>query len=239
MLLSMSKAGASREQMLTTKDVLEFPVPPADRRIPYGPSPLQFGDLRIPEGQGPFPVVVVVHGGCWLSEYSLDHIAGFCAALTDVGFATWSLEYRRVGDEGGGWPGTFKDVAGGADYLRDLAKDYSRPGASRGCRSFCGRSPGLVAGGPKPLAGRRERLPAKTSTTFGVVALAGVSDLRSGSRAKRMRRCGRSPSRRNTRTGNCSLSNSVSRAPSTLACPPEVGAWRPRRYRANRNELKL
>ena len=50
-------------------------------------------------------MVVVVHGGCWLSEYSLDHIAGFCAALTDVGLATWSLEYRRVGDEGGGWPG--------------------------------------------------------------------------------------------------------------------------------------
>jgi len=174
----MSEKGASQVHVLTTKDVLEFAVPPADRRIPYGPYPLQFGDLRMPKGDGPFPVVVVVHGGCWLSEYSLDHIAGFCAALTDVGLATWSLEYRRVGDEGGGWPGTFEDVAGGVDYLRDLAKDYPLDlervvavGHSAGGqmvlwlagRHLLPKDSAIIAKNPLPLS--------------GVVALAGVSDL--------------------------------------------------------------
>ncbi len=164
--------------MLTTKDVLEFPVPPADRRIPYGPNPLQFGDLRMPEGEGPFPVVVVVHGGCWLSEYNLDHIAAFCAALTDVGLATWSLEYRRVGDEGGGWPGTFQDVARGTDHLRDLAKDYPLDlerlvavGHSAGGhlvlwlagRNLLPEDSAVISENPLPIS--------------GVVVLAGVSDL--------------------------------------------------------------
>ena len=40
------------------------------------------------------------------------------------GIAAWSIEYRRVGDAGGGWPGTFEDVAAGFDYLRVLGKDY-------------------------------------------------------------------------------------------------------------------
>jgi len=174
----MSEYGVSQVQMLTTKDVLEFPVPPADRRIPYGPNPLQFGDLRMPDGEGPFPVVVVVHGGCWLSEYNLDHIAAFCAALTDVGLATWSLEYRRVGDEGGGWPGTFEDVARGTDHLRNLAKDYPLDlerlvavGHSAGGHLV------LWLAGRNRLTEDRAIAGEDPLPLSGVVALAGVSDL--------------------------------------------------------------
>lgn len=102
-------------------------APPIDARIPYGDDPLQFGDLRLPEehGDGPFPVVIVIHGGFWKSKYTLDHIGHLCAALTANGVATWSIEYRRIGDEGGAWPNTLLDVGKACDHLREIAAQYS------------------------------------------------------------------------------------------------------------------
>lgn len=93
--------------------------------IAYGPGELQVADLRLPEGPGPFPVAVVIHGGCWMA--SVDNrsgIAGFADALTKRGFATWNIEYRRVGDAGGGWPGTFQDIAAAEDKLADVAATH-------------------------------------------------------------------------------------------------------------------
>ncbi|WNG43429.1 alpha/beta hydrolase [Archangium minus] len=104
--------------------MLETPAPPADLRIPYGDGTYQFGDLRLPPGEGPHPVVVVVHGGFWRAKYDLEHVGHLCADLTQRGYATWSLEYRRVGHPGGGWTGTFEDVARGTDHLRALADRY-------------------------------------------------------------------------------------------------------------------
>ena len=107
-----------------SRDVLDLPPPPADARVPYGPDPNQFGDLRRPSGPGPHPVLVVIHGGFWRARYSLEHIGHLCAAFTERGVATWSLEYRRIGNEGGGWPGTFRDVAAGTDALRLMAESW-------------------------------------------------------------------------------------------------------------------
>jgi len=91
----------------------------------YGPDDLRSGQLRIPPGKGPFPVAVIVHGGCWTASYdTMEGIAGVADALTRNGIATWNIEYRRVGDAGAGWPGTFQDVAAGIDYLTVLAKRY-------------------------------------------------------------------------------------------------------------------
>jgi len=59
-----------------------------------------------------------------MSEYGLAYMGHMAASLAREGVATWSLEYRRVGDEGGGWPGTFQDVAAGTDYLRVMAGKY-------------------------------------------------------------------------------------------------------------------
>lgn len=91
-------------------------------RYHYGPLDDQFGDLRIPESKGPHPVVVVVHGGYWQSDVGLDSIAALSEKLTKQGIATWSIEYRRIGQAGGGWPGTFTDVSQAIDYLPELAK---------------------------------------------------------------------------------------------------------------------
>lgn len=98
--------------------ILDRSAPPADARIAYGAEPLQFADLRVPaKGTGPFPCVIALHGGFWRNRYDLEHLGHLCAALTAQGLATWNVEYRRVGDSGGGFPGTFHDVAAGARHL--------------------------------------------------------------------------------------------------------------------------
>ena len=93
--------------------------------ISYGPSSLQVADLRLPTGRGPFPVAVIIHGGCWMASIDKrEGIAAFDDALTARGFATWNIEYRRVGDPGGGYPGSFQDVAAAIDKLADVARHY-------------------------------------------------------------------------------------------------------------------
>ena len=111
-------------QLMTTQDILKMPAPPADHRIPYGDDPLQFGDLRLPKGAGPYPVVMVIHGGCWQAQYDLAHIGNLSAALTKAGAATWTIEYRRIGNPGGGWPGTLDDVVKATGYVKILARTY-------------------------------------------------------------------------------------------------------------------
>lgn len=83
---------------------------PANRRIRYGDAPSQFFDLWTPTSAKSHGAVVAIHGGFWRVKYDLSHVSDLCAALAANGIATASLEYRRVGEPGGGWPGTFEDV---------------------------------------------------------------------------------------------------------------------------------
>ena len=161
------------------REILDMPPPPADVRLHYGPDPLQFGDLRVPAGAGPHPAAIVIHGGFWRAKYDLEHAGHLCAALTRAGIATWNLEYRRIGNPGGGWPGTFNDVAMGADHLRNIAGKHNLE-----LRKVI--SLGHSAGGHLAvwLAARR-RIPrgdvlASDSPLAlrGAVSLAGVVDLR-------------------------------------------------------------
>jgi acetyl esterase/lipase len=93
-------------------------------RIYYGNNEHQFGELRLPVGDGPFPVVIVIHGGFWRTHYSLDIMDDFSDDLTSKGLATWNIEYRRVGHVGGAWPGTFTDVARAVDHLKVVADSH-------------------------------------------------------------------------------------------------------------------
>ncbi|MBA3249265.1 MAG: alpha/beta hydrolase [Geodermatophilaceae bacterium] len=88
-------------------------------RHDYGQDPSQYAELTLPAGEGPFPVVVVVHGGFWRSAYDLSLGRPLAEDLAGRGYAVWNLEYRRVGN-GGGWPATFTDVAAGIDLLAGL-----------------------------------------------------------------------------------------------------------------------
>jgi acetyl esterase/lipase len=108
-------------------EILTLPPPPADARLAYGTDPNQFGELRLPKdtSKAPFPVLVNIHGGFWRAKYDLAHTGHACAALTAQGMATWNLEYRRVGNHGGGWPGTFEDIRSGYRFLSTIAKKYN------------------------------------------------------------------------------------------------------------------
>lgn len=164
---------------LTFDQVLALPAPPADHRITYGPAPLQFGELRLPAGRGPFPVIELIHGGCWLSEYDIAYTRPMAAALAARGYAVWNVEYRRVGDPGGGWPGTFLDVAAATDHLRGLAKDFPLDttrvvvvGHSAG-----GQLALWLAARPKMPSGSPLAATAPLRIA-GVVSLEGITDLR-------------------------------------------------------------
>src|ERR1700722_18532922 len=90
----------------------------------YGTDPAQFGELWRPDGPAA-GTVVVIHGGFWRARYDLSLGRPLAADLAARGYAAWSLEYRRVLG-GGGWPGTFEDVAAGIDLLATLPVDTSR-----------------------------------------------------------------------------------------------------------------
>lgn len=106
----------------------ETPPPPvADgiekETIAWGAAPEQFGVLYRPEGVSEPPVVVMIHGGCWLAPYDLSLQNNLSQALAERGFAVWNIEYRRLGN-GGEWPVLFQDVAAAADHLRVLAESH-------------------------------------------------------------------------------------------------------------------
>jgi acetyl esterase/lipase len=94
-------------------------------KIAYGEDPNQFGELRIPQGPGPHTVVAFIHGGFWRSRFDLTHANAHCEALTRMGLATWNIEYRRIGQAGGGWPGTAQDVLAGVKHLTKLFEPYN------------------------------------------------------------------------------------------------------------------
>ena len=81
----------------------------------------QFGGLGLPVGAGPHPVVILIHGGFWRARFGLDLMDGLAEDLAARGIASWNIEYRRVGQPGGGCPGTLWDVAQAADHLAHLA----------------------------------------------------------------------------------------------------------------------
>src|SRR6188472_1360322 len=101
-------------------DILtDAPPPAADERIVYGPEPLQFADVRNADGDA---LALVLHGGSWKATYNLTHLAHLCILLGEHGVPTLNVEYRRVGDPGGGWPGSLGDVLLAVDLARTLAR---------------------------------------------------------------------------------------------------------------------
>jgi acetyl esterase/lipase len=173
------QAQTAAPKLITWQHLMQLPTPAPGQKIAYGKDSLQFGELRLPtEGKGPFPVVVVIHGGCWLAQYNYQYMNHVSDALTKAGYATWNLEFRRVGNSRGGWSGTFLDVAQGVDFVRQLAKQY--PINAKKVIVM-----GHSAGGHLALWAAARKNIAKTSELYtndplkvkGVVALAGIPDL--------------------------------------------------------------
>lgn len=162
---------------ITFAELAALPAPPADHRIAYGDAPEQFGELRLPQGNGSVPVIVLIHGGCWLQAYDVAHTRPLAAALATAGYAVWSPEYRRVGGAGG-HPNTFADVAAAVDSVRMLARRFPRLDTTR--TVLAGHSAGghlalwAAARGPIDYHSVGGLAPLRPA---GVVSLAGIADL--------------------------------------------------------------
>ena len=116
---------------------------PPDLVVSYGPGPDQVADVRLPAAgivaaagfAGALPTVIFLHGGFWRAAYDREHTGPLAEALADSGFVVCTPEYRKVGQRGGGWPGTFDDVAAAVHVL---------PGLDDLFQGLSGRRPGVI-----------------------------------------------------------------------------------------------
>ncbi len=164
------------------EDLISIAVPAPNRREAYGSDSLQFGELRLPPGKRRrLPVIVLIHGGCWQSEFDFAHVAPAANALAREGFAVWTPEYRRLGDPGGGWPGTFDDVTKAVDHVRELSARFPALDTSRVI--LVGHSAGgqlAFWAASRKTGGAIEPAPRHTPPplhALAVVSLAGITDL--------------------------------------------------------------
>ena len=140
---------------LATFIALARPAPTAV--LQYGPNDSQAADLFLPSADGPHPLAILIHGGCWsVSTAGREQLRHIGAELASRGIAVWSIGYRRANEPGGGYPGTFQDVGAAIDRLRSDAPRY---GLDLSRTVLVGHS----AGGHLALwAAVRDRLPASS-----------------------------------------------------------------------------
>ena len=183
---------ASPTAPMTLDDYLALRGPGPSASFAYGSAPSQYAELFRPQGAGPFPVALLVHGGCWSVRFGgieqMRHLAGVLAA---GGVAVWNVEYRRADEDGGGYPGTYLDLHAA---LALLAAEAPRQQLDTGRIVAIGHSAGgqLV----QWIAGRARI--AATSPLFlaaplpvrEIVSLGGLADLR-GEQALIAASCGR------------------------------------------------
>ncbi|NNG23459.1 alpha/beta hydrolase [Massilia sp. ML15P13] len=191
-LLAGGMAGANAATPMILADYLALTGPAPTTRYPYGEAPSQYAELFVPAGAGPFPVAVLVHGGCWTSKFGgITQLRNMAGALAARGIAVWNVEYRRSDEPGGGYPGTYQDMHAALELLAKQAGpnrlDMTRLVAV-----------GHSAGGQlvQWIAGRA-RIPASsplyranTLPVRAVVSLGGLADLR-GEAALIKASCGR------------------------------------------------
>ncbi len=165
--------------LLSWTDLLSRPKLAPSQSIRIGAEATDIVDVWLPDSAGPHPVVLMIHGGCWQKDIADRTLMNYAAeALRKEGMAVWNIEYRGVDEVGGGYPGTFLDVAKAVDALgergQSLGLDTNRVVAF-----------GHSAGGHLALwAAGRPKLPSHsplfTDTPFpiaGVVNSGGLADL--------------------------------------------------------------
>jgi acetyl esterase/lipase len=170
------------------REVLTRPARRPDLVLRYGDLDDHVADVHLPPAAstgrvgdgGRAALALFLHGGFWRAEYGREHTAPLAEALAAAGFAVCAPEYRRTGQPGGGWPGTFDDVAAAVDRLPGLVAEATGGSVDPDRVVLAGHS----AGGHLALwAASRHRLPAgspwhtERPGRCGVVALAAVSDL--------------------------------------------------------------
>jgi acetyl esterase/lipase len=151
-------------------DVLSRPARRPDLELCYGRDD-QIADLWLPPagGQPAAPLVLFLHGGFWRAAYDRRHAGPLAEALAAAGCAVCVPEYRRVGQPGGGWPGTFDDVLAAVRALPALVATAAAGRADASRLVLAGHS----AGGHLALwaASQPDAAPGP------VISMAGVTEL--------------------------------------------------------------
>jgi len=147
--------------------VAELPFRLAEHTLPYGEDPLQYALLWNPllaDDAAPKALIIFIHGGCWLNAYDITHTFALSTALSQEGYAVLSLEYRRTGDAGGGWPGTYDDIRAGFTYAQQLQANDANPLPVIALGHSAGGHLALLAG-------------AQDESLQGVIGLAAITDI--------------------------------------------------------------
>jgi len=106
-------------------DYLALNGPAPSATFAYGSAPSQYAELFVPAGTGPFPVAVLVHGGCWSARFGgITQLRNMAGALAARGIAVWNVEYRRVDEDGGGYPGMYLDMHAALEALQAQAPKH-------------------------------------------------------------------------------------------------------------------
>ncbi|BAU88765.1 esterase/lipase-like protein [Methylorubrum populi] len=174
--LAIGPAVADPVELSTFRDL---PRPEPTLQVAYGEAPAQGIDVFLPDGPGPHPVAVLIHGGCWsASTAGREQMRHLGSELARRGIAVWSIGYRRANEAGGGYPGTYQDVASALDRLAEDAPTH-RLDLSRVV--LAGHSAGghlalwATSRGSLPTASPLQGLP--RFVPRAVISLGGVGDL--------------------------------------------------------------
>jgi len=142
--LSNGMTRAERVQFLSKNrkpgHVWNFPHVTNHLDIPYGTDSARQGiDIYVPDGKGPFPVIVYVHGGGWFEGDRATTAIGHVSWALPFGYAVVSIGYRLT-DEGC-WPMQWNDLTAGLEKLMEVGPELNLD-TSRMCAS--GNSAGSI-----------------------------------------------------------------------------------------------
>lgn len=83
----------------------------------------QLLDAHIPDGAGPFPAVILVHGGGWTNgDRTANFIQPLFPVLNETGFAWFTIDYRLA--PANAYPAAADDVESAVSFVRQHAKEY-------------------------------------------------------------------------------------------------------------------
>jgi acetyl esterase/lipase len=96
----------------------------AENNIEYGKAGDEalLLDVNVPDGDGPFAAVIIVHGGGWIRGDKQEDVTVLFKPLTDANFVWFSINYRLAPKSH--WPACLEDVKTAIRWVKANAAKY-------------------------------------------------------------------------------------------------------------------